>query len=95
MASGPAKPAGMVESFNFAAASMSARKRLKDRFRNMAVDGTVRQDAASNTSSEIAHEIRRVRSRISKRVEVGATAAATVGLSVSGSITLLVPSLEA
>jgi hypothetical protein len=88
MVSGPVKLSGIWESFSLAAMSISVRKRLKDRCRDMAVDGTGRLDAASSASSETEHDIRRVRSRISKRVEAGATAT-TAGWPGSGSISAL------
>jgi hypothetical protein len=66
---GPMDPGGSVLNFSFAAALIRVRNRSKDLRRSITVDGTVRPDAASNAPSETAQLIRRMPSRISKRMK--------------------------
>ena len=62
-------PGGSVLNFSFAAALIRVRNRSKDLRRSITVDGAVRPDTASNASSETAKLIRRMPSRISKRMK--------------------------
>jgi hypothetical protein len=61
-------PIGPVLDFSFAAALISVRNRSKDLRRSIIVDGEARPDTASNASSATAQQIRRLPSRISKRM---------------------------
>jgi hypothetical protein len=66
---GPTNPDGSVVNFSIAATLIRVRNLSKDFRRSITVDGTVRPDAASNASSETAQLIRRMPSRISKRIK--------------------------
>jgi hypothetical protein len=60
---------GSVLNFSFAATLIRVRNRSKDLRRSITVDGADRPDTASNASSETAQLIRRMPSRISKRIK--------------------------
>src|ERR1700722_19068416 len=62
-------PEGSMLNFSFAAMLISVRKRSKDLRRSISVDGAGRPDTASNASFETAQLIRRMPSRISKRIK--------------------------
>ena len=66
---GPMDPDGSVLNFSFAATLIRVRNRSKDLRRSITVDGAGRPDTASNASSETAKLIRRMPSRISKRIK--------------------------
>ena len=65
----PMDPDGSVLNFSFAATLIRVRNRSKDLRRSITVDGAGRPDTASNASSETAKLIRRMPSRISKRIK--------------------------
>jgi hypothetical protein len=62
-------PDGSVLNFSSAATLIRVRNRSKDLRRSITVDGAGRPDTASNASSETAQLIRRMPSRISKRIK--------------------------
>jgi hypothetical protein len=66
--SGPMDPNGRVLNFISAAILIKVRNRSKDLRRSISVEGTVRPAAASNASFETVQLIRRMPSRISKRM---------------------------